>query len=68
MNWIYAFSGLGAGIALTVIIYLVLLKVVGSKSLNVAARRVEDAEREAERPLSYSSYPVFTTPVRAVFR
>ena len=49
MNWIYAFSGLGAGIALTVIIYLVLLKVVGSKSLNVAARRVEDADREAER-------------------
>ena len=49
MNWIYAFSGLGAGIALTVIIYLVLLKVMGSKSLNVAAKRVEDAEREAER-------------------
>ena len=51
MNWIYALSGLGAGIAVTVVIYFVFLKVVGSKSLNVAAKRVEDAEREAERYL-----------------
>ena len=66
MNWIYAFSGLGAGIALTVIIYLVLLKVVGSKSLNVAARRVEDAEREAERRVLFSLYQDFMMFLRAL--